>query len=245
MLLFPNIAYTAGRSLVVVYTEWYPYTYKENGSAKGFEIDTFRAVIKEMNLNAEFHQLPWKRCLKMLSDGEADVVISLLKTPEREKYTIFPNENISLSKTVFFAKTGKNIKYKGNLRDLQGLTIGVIAGFSYGSTFDKADYLKKDEVLNAETMVKMVVRGRHDVGVENQAVIKWIATKLAFENQIRFLYPPVHTNKLYVGFSKKKALNKLANDFSESLGRFKKTDEYKAILNRYGIAYSDMVLEDY
>ncbi len=227
--------------LTVVYTQWYPYTYQEGSAAKGFEIDIFRAVMNRMGVKAEFLQFPFKRCLKMLEDGNAQALISLLKSPERAKYTIFPEEHISISRTLFFTTEGRKIRYGGNLKGLQKYTIGVIAGFAYGEVFDNAKYLKKEEVLDAERLIHMVLSGRCDLGVENQAVIKGIARRLGVERSIRFLHPPVHTLNLYVGFSKASGLQRFAADFSEALARFKKTDEYRAILQRYGIAHSDMV----
>ena len=244
---------TAGRAqatgaqpekLTVVYTQWYPYTYQEKGTAKGFEIDIFRAVMDRMGVEAEFMQFPFKRCLKMLEDGNAHALISLLKSPERAKYTIFPEEHMSISRTLFFTKSGSKIKYGGNLKGLRKYTIGVIAGFIYGKAFDDAKYLKKEEVLDAERLINMVLSGRCDLGVENQVVIKGIARRLGVGRSIRFLHPPVHAQNLYVGFSKASGLRGFAADFSEALARFKKTDEYRAILQRYGIAHSDITRDD-
>jgi len=226
--------------LTVVYTEWYPYTYGEESAAEGFEIDTFKSVMDKMGIKVEFLKFPFKRCLKMLEDGNAQVLISILKTPERQKYAIFPEEHISISKTLFFTKTDARVQYKGSFKNLKNHSIGVIAGFSYGKAFDNAAYLNKDEVLDAERLIKMVLGGRYEIGIEDQAVVKGVARKLGVERSVRFLYPPVHTEKLYVGFSRKAGLRRLAADFSKFLAQFKRTDEYKAILRKYGIAYSDM-----
>lgn len=230
--------------LTVVYTEWYPYTYSEAGAAKGFEIDTFKSVMDRMGITVKFLRFPFKRCLKMLEDGNAQALISFIKTPERQRYTIFPEEHISVSRTLFFTKTNTRVRYKGSLKDLKNYSIGVVAGFSYGKAFDDAAYLDKEEVANTERLLNMVLGGRYEVGIENQAVLNGIARKLGVERSVRFLYPPVHTEKLYVGFSKKARLHKLAADFSEALAQFKNTDEYKAILRKYGIAYSDMSQKD-
>ena len=226
--------------LTVVYTQWHPYTYREGDTAKGFEIDIFRAVMNRMGVKAELQQFPFKRCMKMLEDGNAQALISILKTKQRERFTVFPEEHISISRTLFFTKTGSDIQYGGSLKSLQRYTIGVIAGFSYGKAFDNASYLKKEEVVDAERLINMVIGGRYDLGVENQAVVRGTARKLGVERSIRFLSPPVHTRKLFVGFSRASGLQKFASQFSAALAQFKTTDEYKAILQRYGIAHSDM-----
>ncbi len=230
--------------LNVVYTEWYPYTYQEGNDARGFEIEIFRAVMKRMGIEAVFQLFPFKRCLKMLEEGKAHVLISLLKTKERARYTIFPKEHIGISRTSLFTRRDNQIRYGGSLKDLKGYTIGVIAGFSYGAAFDNADYLKKEEVANASRLIKMVVSGRFSLGIENEAVIRGVAGDLGVAGSIRFLSPPVHSQRLYVGFSKWHDLYGLVVEFSRNLKDFKGTKEYKDILRKYGVSRSDLTRQE-
>ncbi|NLT21884.1 MAG: transporter substrate-binding domain-containing protein [Syntrophorhabdus sp.] len=225
--------------LTVVYTEWYPYTYKQDNGAGGFEIDIFRAVMKRMGIEAVFAQFPFKRCLKMLEEGHAHVLISVLKTPERGRYTVFPGEHLSISRTSLFTRAGTQVRYGGSLKDLRGYTIGVIPGFSYGAAFDNADYLKKEEVLNTRRLVNMVVSGRLHLGIENEAVIRSVAGSLGVAGSIRFLNPPIHSRKLYAGFSRRLGLQQLAAEFSRNLKDFKDTGEYRDILRKYGVSRSE------
>ncbi len=44
--------------LKVVYTEWFPYTYLKDGQARGFEIETFKTVIAQMGITAEYTRYP-------------------------------------------------------------------------------------------------------------------------------------------------------------------------------------------
>lgn len=232
--------YSETERIRVVYTDWFPYTYEENGEALGFEIEIFREVIKKMNLEADFVRFPWKRCLNSLEEGTADALISLLKTPEREKYTYFPEESISISRTVFFTEKDRRIEYYGSYDLLRGYTVGVIMGFSYGHEFDNADYLFKDPARDAQTLITMLLKGRHDLAAENQAVVNGYAMKMGVSDKIRFLEPPIHSQKLYAGFSRRKGLKKLCDDFSGSLFEFKKTETYSNILKKYGISPSQM-----
>ncbi len=227
--------YSQTSKIDVVYTDWFPYTYKENGEALGFEIEIFKAVMKSLNIETDFIKYPWRRCLNSLEEGSADAVVSLLKTPERDKYTLFPDNYISLSKTVLFTKVGNNIEFKGSYEDLKSYTIGVISGFSYGDSFDKAYYLKKDYAQNAQMLIKKLLNDRHDLAAENQVVISGYALKMNVKDKIKFLNPPIHTQKLYVGFSKVKGLKQLCDDFSIALSKFKNSQEYRVILEKYGV----------
>lgn len=238
--LITSSGYSEVNKVRVVYTEWFPYTYEENGEPLGFEIEIFQAVLKTMNMEAVFFKYPWKRCLKNLEEGTSDALVSLLKTPEREKYTYFPDENISISKTVFFTTNEKDIEFQDSYEVFRGYTVGVISGFSYGDEFDNADYLKKDDVKNAQILIKMILNGRHDLAAENQAVINGYAKRMGVKDRIRFLEPPIHTQRLYAGFSKAKGLKDLCESFSESLKAFKNSEPYREILRKYGVSPSEM-----
>jgi len=235
-----SAGYAEKDMLHVVYTQWEPYTYQENDKDSGFEIETVKAVIGKMGLGSKFEQLPWKRCLMTMENGQADVLVSALKTPEREKFLYYPDEFISLSKTVFFTKKGSPIQFDGSLENLKNYTIGIIRGFSYGDAFDKAVYLKKDELNNTDILVRVVSVGRNDLGAENLAVITASARKQGVLENIRFLEKPIHSQKLYVVFSKVRFLEKTGSKFSEILREFKKTEDYRKILEKYGMKVSDM-----
>ncbi|MFH1033361.1 MAG: transporter substrate-binding domain-containing protein [Pseudomonadota bacterium] len=240
IMLWACPAGAANPRLRVVFTEWLPYTFQENGRAAGFEIDILQAVLKDMGLEAEFTSYPWKRCLAALRHGQADALVSLLKTPERQEYALYPQEHISLSKTTFFTAVDKQIAFDGSYGQLRGYTIGVIAGFSYGEAFDKAGYLRKEEVRDAEMLIRKVLSGRNDLAAENQAVVSGVALRMGVRDELRFLEPPIHTRKLYVGFAKAKRLQGLCREFSQALSQFKKTDAYQAILVKYGVNFPGM-----
>lgn len=237
----PSVTNGQETHLRIVYTKWFPYTFEKNHNPSGFEIDILKAVLGKMNLTATFGLYPWPRCLKYLEQGKADAVISMLYTPEREQYTYYPDEYISISKTMLFKKAKSHITFNGAYEGLKRYTIGVIMGFSYGNDFDRAEYLQKDNAIDAKMLISKLLGNRNDLIAENQAVIAATALQMGVKDRIQSLEPPIHTQKLYVGFSKDRGLKKICHDFSIALREFKKTEHYKAILEKYGIMPSDMM----
>ncbi len=229
------------KTLQVVFTTWPPYTYYENEEAMGFEIDTFKAVIDKMGVKAKFTVLPWNRCLLQLENGDADVVISMLKTPEREKYTYYPETHISISKTMLFTTSDKDIPFDGSFYSLQNYSIGTMSGFSYGKDFDNATYLNKEVAFHSKMLIRKLLAGRNDVAIGNQAVINSNAYSLKVQNKIKFISPAIHTRKLYVGFSRKNSLELFGAEFSNTLNKFKTTNAYENILEKYGITLTEMI----
>lgn len=225
----------------VVYTDWFPYTFQQDGRASGFEIETLTRVLESMGILPVYEAYPWKRCLDELEKGRADALVSMLKTPERQTYTWYPETCISVSRTVFFTRKENRIRFDGTLESLSGYRIGVILGFSYGSDFDNAGFLLKDDAYDAAMLITKLLAGRNDLAAENQAVVSASAARMGVRDQIRFFFPPIHTQKLYVGFSKKQDLESLCITFSEALDRFKRSRDFVRILEGYGIQADDML----
>jgi len=234
-------SFAAEEKIQAVFVTWEPYGYIENDRFVGFELDIFSAVMKMMNIQVEYNERPWKRCLFMVENGLADVVISALKTPEREAYMIYPEESISISKTALFTTPDRNIQFSQDFESLKEFTIGVTAGFTYGSAFDSANFLKKDENIKTAGIVTKLMMGRYELGIGNIAVISSIAQKQGVRNKIKFLEPLVHSQKLYAAFSKVKNHQYLVDEFSKKLAYLKNTSEYREILTKYGITYESQL----
>ena len=222
-------------TLRVVYTPWFPYTYSENGEAKGYEIDILRAVFERMDVDAEFIELPWKRCLEHVRYGDADALSSMLKTPERAKYAWFPETNISFSRVVLFTSKDSPVEFNGSFESLAGLRVGYWLGFNYGEEFERADYLVKDRGLDIKDIVNKVINGHDDLGIANEAVLRASARQLGVLDRIRTLDPPVFTKPLFVVFSKKTVPPDFVDAFSAALADFMLTDQYRAISEAYAL----------
>ncbi len=70
--------------------EFPPFYYQdENGQWTGLEVELAEALLKEAGLKPEYVPLPWSRALKSMEVGEAELMMNLVKTPEREEYMHF------------------------------------------------------------------------------------------------------------------------------------------------------------
>ena len=225
----------AQKSMTVVFTPWFPYTYTENGEAKGYEIEILKAVFPRMHVDAEYVELPWKRCLMRLENGEADALSSMLRTPEREAYALLPDTQISCSRVVLFTRKDARIDFDGSYESLKDKKLGFVLGFDYGEEFDQARFLQKDLGISIQYIIKKVVEGHNDVGIENELVIKASAKKLGVSDQIKILSPAVFTKSLFIGFSKKTTPPDFVAAFSAELKEFQNSPEYREITDRYGI----------
>ncbi|MCP4180840.1 MAG: transporter substrate-binding domain-containing protein [bacterium] len=67
----------------------YPFTYTKNvlgiSTLTGMDIELSKAITRKANFNFKFIEEPWNTQLQMLKDGDIDVMLSGLQSPERFK----------------------------------------------------------------------------------------------------------------------------------------------------------------
>nr|MBF0223432.1 transporter substrate-binding domain-containing protein [Desulfobulbaceae bacterium] len=207
------------------------------GTFSGFHADIVNAVSAKLGIKIHWIGVPWKRALLMVEHGKADGITYIGKTPEREVWAIFNDDNIISSAKISFIVTKENaskIIFNGNISEfLKDRTLLVVRGFAFGD--DKIDKAIKYESNSIETMVKMLLKQRYDVGILN-----WNDFSGAFKGKPEYqqlvqLSPPAIELNNYIAFSKAKKNEYLAKRFGEALKAFKKTPDYTMLLEKYGI----------
>ena len=205
----------------------------------GVHIDIVLAVARLQNISVQIKSVPWSRAVHMLKVGEADAITYIGKTVAREQFAIFDEGNVLSTARNGFLVLKENlseIKYSGDLKQLNGYTIGTLNGYSYGDLFDSADYLTKDSGANNEnTLLEKLIRGRFLIAITNVDRMSYIASKKSTGSKIVFLRPFMPGIKQYIAFSKKRRHQKIAAEFAATLTKFKKTLEYRQLLAKYGL----------
>ncbi len=212
-----------------------PYEMMVDGKLTGLHTDLVNAVAAKIGAKVTWKSVPWKRALTMVETGAADGVTYIAKSPEREAWAIFIEDNLLSSTKINFIVLKENVgkvNYDGNLaKFLETHTPIMIRGFAFGS--DLIDKGKKIETDNAEQLVKMLKAKRSDIGL-----INWSDFVGAFKDkpemkEIAPLSPPASETKNCIAFSKAKKDEDLAKRFGVAMKAFKKTPEYKALLKHY------------
>lgn len=104
-----------------------------------------RELARRVGRRLDIIECPYKRCLLLMETGQADLIIGVIRTPEREAYLKFlrtPNRTHSADR-VFYVRAGE----AGRIRkysDLYGLTVGVSNGSAYFKRFDQDTRLTKE-----------------------------------------------------------------------------------------------------
>jgi polar amino acid transport system substrate-binding protein len=231
MLMAP--AHAGERNLPIVFEDYPPYEYVENGEVKGINMDLIREAFRRMGVTPFFEPRPWKRALYGLRHGDVLALSSGFKTEKRLKFAIFPTEPLAMETNVVAALSVSGVVVE-KLEDLQDLRIGVVRDYAYGRAFDSLTGLHKIMANSSQQMVEMLLAQRMDVCIGNKVVIRHVAQKLGKAAHIRFLYV-LGNDPLYLMFSRQRAseTQELADEFSQTLHEMRKDGTFERIQGNY------------
>lgn len=225
----------AGR-LVFAFSELPPWktidTHKHFGGAY---TEIVRELAKRTDNELEIVQCPIKRCLKMIQDGQADIIIGIQASPEREAYIHFlrtPYRKLSSDK-VFYVPKGKASLVR-SYNDLKTLRIGVKNGTQYFDRFDNDTQLSKDGAKDAEASFKKLVRGRVDTVVMAEDQGEAIVYSMQLQNELeKAEYREADRTPRAVGLSKKSAHVAHVQRFEAAMASMVKDGAVRAMFKRH------------
>jgi ABC-type amino acid transport substrate-binding protein len=87
-----EIAWLVDHPKIRVHNEsnWPPFNFARDGQAMGYSIDFMNLLAERVGLEAEYVTGPsWNDFLEMMKRRELDVMLNIVKTPERLKYLLY------------------------------------------------------------------------------------------------------------------------------------------------------------
>ncbi|NDV23728.1 ABC transporter substrate-binding protein [Desulfovibrio sp. JC022] len=233
VFLIPHYA-PAGEIISIATDHFPPYSYEENGTAKGIQIELAKVIFDKMNVRLEVPVLPWERAILMAESRKIDGLFGVRKTEERMRWLIFPEEPTFEVSTVIFKRKDDPFVYAG-INSLQNKTIGVIGGYTYGDQFDKSNIFKRAKVANLKQNFLKLLAGRIDLVVSYQDVGDYILKDINLQNRIVACSVPVHKTPFYIAFARKPGHGKLSREFSRILKELKRSDQCPETMSKIGI----------
>ncbi|MCP3944649.1 MAG: transporter substrate-binding domain-containing protein [Desulfobacteraceae bacterium] len=219
--------------LLIITDPYEPFVFPADAKLKGLDYDVTEAVFRMLQIPVEIKFYPFSRCLYIIRNQEADALIDLVRTKERNTYMAFPKEPLSDSSLILFYHKGHRPQLE-TLDDLKSYQFGAQYGSEYPQELAEV-LVKREDVKLMEQNFQKLVDDRIDIMVENRIVGRYIASKMGILDQIKVLeLPKPFPTQYYLGFAKKKGHDHLAVQFSQALVQFKQTQAYQDILVKYG-----------
>lgn len=142
-----------------------PFSFLENGEAKGFDNDLIRAVAEVMGAEVEFYLTPWEDAKQNLLSGKVDVIGGMAYSEDREPLFEFGTPHSALYFDLFIRRNSSIKK----IEDIQGKRIII----QRGGVME--DYLKETgftgEVIRVENpleALRLLAAGQYDGALLNK-----------------------------------------------------------------------------
>jgi len=211
----------------------------EPGDHPGIIPEIVQNILGKKGYKIDYQLINWARAISDTREGLYDGLIGAAVSDAPD--FIFPTEHQASAVYEFFTLKKNPWKYNGQL---EGKKIAVINGYSYDSTI--SNFIRKKDsrfvVITGERaqekMAKMLLANRVNVIYENPEAFRETLKKLKI-NKEDFQSagaPQQIPQKLFVAFSpKKKNSKQLANEIDLGMKKFRKTEEFKKLLQKYGM----------
>jgi ABC-type amino acid transport substrate-binding protein len=152
---------------IAVYVEA-PYTYFEHGKLVGLNVVLSKLLAKQLKVEAIIIPCPFARCLSIMKNGQADVIIDINKTQPRQAYLHYlPPYKEQPYPLTFFTLKSSQITIN-QYSDLTELIIGVSRSYTYFDQFDHDKNLQKVPFTTIEQLVSLLRRGRIDTFIARE-----------------------------------------------------------------------------
>lgn len=204
---------------------------------QGENIALIKLLANRVNLTPKFIRCPFARCLSMVKSGQADLIMGLIKSKEREEYLTFiePPHLLQYKPLRFFTLTKTNLTIN-NIDDLKPLLVGTIRGAAYHPEFDNCKATKKVEITSREQLVKMLLKGHIDTFLEREESIKPLLSPQDYQQKITLAnYQYDDPIGSYIAVSKSTAIAGYAKQLSQQLAQIISSGELAQIRAKYKV----------
>lgn len=162
-----------------------PYSrVEDDGSSSGLILDLINALPSASEFIVQPVACPFSRCVRMLSQGEIDVMGGLIDTKERGRVMAFvkPPYMVLQSSFVFYKRADKPL-HVVSYDDLYNKRIAVMRSAAYFPRFDEDRDLNKVIVNSEKIAIDLLLKDRVDLV---------IAVEETADHAMSFLNQPSH-----------------------------------------------------
>ena len=149
-------------------TSWPPFNFAVDGEPRGYSIELMNLLAEKVGLEVDYVTGPsWNQFLQMMKRGELDVMLNIVKTPDRVKYLLFTSPIADNPNTIL---SRRDTPYE-SLEQLAGKLVSVPKGFFYEEVLSR-DYPEIELLLLEKTIdtMKAVSFGKADAALGELAV---------------------------------------------------------------------------
>jgi len=217
IVVFPSLG-QSGQLVAIAFSEFPPYKMIVDGKQTGIDAEILTEIAKRMDLTFYFNNGTFEDCLRMMERGDADLMTSLLRRPERENYIHYvqPRYRTRANKIFYVRNDRRNLIRSYD--DLTRLRIGVKGGVKYAPMFDNNKDLIKIPAPDIATNLQRLLSGEIDTFLDTSTEGDYWIKTLGFGEKVeKAIFKFTHSDSTYIGISKKSLLTNRAKELGRHL----------------------------
>ncbi len=223
------------KKIIVKGDQFYPpYEFiNKDGVPDGFNVELFKELAKELNLDYELHLGPWTQVRQELEKGEIDVITGMMISKERAQVMEFGLPHSVMMQGVFARKDSE----VNTLEDLRGKEVIVQEGDIMH------DYLLKTKLTSQIiatpdqiTALQMLEKGLHDAAILGNFQGAYLLEKYHIEN-VELKSSDIEPQRY--AMAAKKGANELIWTLNMGLYQLKTNGTYDRLYNKWFGVYEE------
>lgn len=226
----------AAEAVVLVTANYPPFSYEENGEAKGIAVELIREAFSRLRQEIRIEFVPFARAVELVKNGDADGVFPFAFSEERAVFAQFSSEKLLSDPGSLFVRTDSALIFTGDYSRLSGYSIGMQRGTNHGPAFMQAlsTYgIKTDNAENQEQNIQKLLAGRFDILVGPRLVVSYAARKTGKSSEIKLLYSGISEGHAYLAMSKRRNRENIIHGFDREIKKMRQDGSYEKILKTY------------
>lgn len=230
--------------LRAAFSIWEPFVIEDASGQHGIDMAILTELSHRMGKVLVLPPCPWRRCLKMLEDGDIDVLSSFAYTAEREKFAFYIKPAYSRVSPVFYVRQdGQTVI--SLYEDLSTLAIGSVVDSRYFEPFDSDRSLNKFEASSEMLLLRMLEAKRVDVIVGSDANVDFEIRRNDLDDIItKAEFRPDHHNDIHIAVSRNSPLMSQTDQISKIITDLREEGFIARVHARYWPASDDAKYPD-
>ncbi len=233
-------------NLRAVTLQYPPYEYLKEGEAKGLAVEVLQEAVKRTNeKGVDIHFFPWKRSVREIEFGEAQVLFNAGKNEARQKWGRYSKHVLILQKYYLFQRADDPFESNPELDNLSDRRIAIRRGYLYGTGALKRAIVAQEfqeiyETDSSSSSIKLLLSDRVNMFVGDLLPVMHYIKENGLQDKIKLVRNMDNDENLvvltwptYFLFSKRNISEEYVRHFDRVFQDMINDGTYDAIVNRY------------
>lgn len=234
MQLIHGAAANTEKTLTYAVPHWPPWTDTQTYPYQGIDVEIITALADKAGFEINMLKCSWKRCLKLLEQGEADIATNVLRTADREGYLHYltPAYRTNLDYVIYTHKGDMHtVRTK---QQLYSLPITIERGAHFPDEFSQDKNIQTRPVSQTLFAIKQLINQRANAVIGEEYQLDYLVSRLdtnrVLEKQPLLFSEPINA---YIVLSKKSHHAEAVAQLSDTIAQMMDSGQIESMKRDY------------